>query len=83
MKDLVKYLTLRIKGEDFVPTIIERKYTYRINYTVDNLEVSYPIIKDDFTNEGWKRIKTDIKDDFKHVLKKYEIALKRKELFGV
>lgn len=83
MKDLVKYLTLRIKGEDFVPTIIERKYTYRINYTVDNLEVSYPIIKDDFTNEGWERIKTDIKDDFKRVLKKYEIELKRKELFGV
>lgn len=83
MKDLVKYLTLRIKGDTFVPTIIERKYTYRINYTVDNLEVSYPIIKDDFTNDGWKRIKTDIKDDFKRALKRKHIELKRKELFGV
>ncbi len=84
MKDLVEYLTLRIKGNTFVPKIIERNYTYRLYYdTPYNLILSYPIVKDDYSTDGWKVIKNSIKEDMRRKLKQCENDLKRKGLFGV
>lgn len=95
MKDLQKYFTIKIKGHVFVPTIDERNYTYRVNYDIENtiidfkypvvlnLCISYPIIKDEYTKEGWKGIKDGIKENLIITIKRHEVALKRKELFGV
>lgn len=84
MKDLQKYFTIKIKGHVIVPTIEERNYTYRIEYPVAlNLCISYPIIKDEYTKEGWKVIKDGIKENLIITIKRHEVALKRNELFGV
>ena len=85
MKCLQKYFTIRNKGITYVPTIEDRKYTYRLYYSIYelNFNITYPIIKEDYTNESWKIIKDSIKEDFVHQLKKKRIELKRKELFGV
>ena len=85
MKCLQKYFTIINKSVKYVPTIEDRKYTYRLYYNIDalNLYISYPIIKDDYTDDGWKIIKNSIKEDFVRQLKRKRIELKRKELFGV
>lgn len=85
MKCLQKYFTITIKGVKYVPTIEDRKYTYRLYYNIDelNFDITYPIIKDDYTKEIWKIIKQSIKEDFVRQLKRKRIELKRKELFGV
>lgn len=85
MKCLQKYFTIRNKSVKYVPTIEDRKYTCRLYYNIDalNLYISYPIIKDDYTDDGWKIIKNSIKEDFVRQLKRKRIELKRKELFGV
>lgn len=85
MKCLQKYFTIRNESVKYVPTIDDRKYTYRLHYNIDalNLYISYPIIKDDYTDDGWKIIKYSIKEDFVRQLKRKRIELKRKELFGV
>ena len=84
MKALQKYFTIKINGVEYVPTIEERNYTYRLYYdTPYNLILSYPIIKDDYSNDGWKVIKDSIKEDMRRKLKQCEIDLRRKELFGV
>lgn len=85
MKCLQKYFTIRNKGITYVPTIEDRKYTYRIYYDIDELNfcLSYPIIKHEYTTESWKIIKDSIKEDFRRQLEKKRIELKRKELFGV
>lgn len=48
-----------------------------------NFDITYPIIKEDYTKEIWKIIKCSIKEDFVRQLKRKRIELKRKELFGV
>lgn len=80
-----KYFTIRVKGVNYVPTIEDRKYTYRLYYSVDelNLDITYPIIKGAYTTESWKTIRDSIKEDFKRQLKRKRVELKRKELFGV
>ena len=85
MKCLQKYFTIRNKGITYVPTMEDRKYTYRLYYSVDelNFDITYPIIKEDYTKESWKIIKDSIKEDFVRQLKRKRIELKRKELFGV
>nr|DAU44030.1 MAG TPA: hypothetical protein [Caudoviricetes sp.] len=80
MENLQKYFTFKINGVKYVPTIEDRKYTYRLFYdTAYNLNISYPIIKD----ENLKVVKDSIKENMKRKLKEYEIELRRKELFGV
>lgn len=80
MKDLQKYFTFKIDGVKYVPTIEDRKYTYRLNYdTAYKLTISYPIIKD----VNLKIAMDSIKEDMKLKLKRYKIELRRKELFGV
>lgn len=82
--DLQKYFTIKTKGVAYVPTIEDRKYTYTLNYdTAYNLTISYPIIKDDYSKDGWKAIKQTMKEDLSRQLKRKEIELRRKELFGV
>ena len=84
MKDFQKYFTIKIDGVKYVPTIEDRKYTYRLYYdTPYNLTISYPIIKDDYSKEIWKILKADIKEDLKRQLNRKYIELRRKELFGV
>lgn len=84
MKDLQKYFTIKIDGVKYVPTIEDRKYTCRLYYdTAYNLTISYPLIKDSYTKEGWKAIKQTMKEDLSRQLKQKEIELRRKELFGV
>lgn len=85
MENLQKYFTIIVKGIKYVPTIEDRKYTYRLYYSVDelNLDITYPIIKEEYTTESWKIIRDSIKEDFKCQLKRKRVELKRKELFGV
>lgn len=84
MKDLQKYFTIKIDGVKYVPTIEDRKYTCRLYYdTAYNLTISYPVIKDEYTTEGWKVIKDSIKENMRRKLKQCEIELRRKELFGL
>ena len=84
MKDLQKYFTIKTDGINYVPTIEERNYTYRLYYdTPYNLILSYPIIKDEYSTEGWKVIKDSIKENMKRKLKQCENDLRRNELFGV
>lgn len=59
MKDLQKYFTIRIKGKTFVPTIEDKQYLFKLHYDVN----TYPIIKKDYTKEGWKIIKQGIKEN--------------------
>ena len=84
MKGLQKYFTIKTNGVNYVPTIEERNYTYRLYYdTPYNLILSYPIIKDEYSTDGWKVIRDSIKEDLKRKLKHCENDLRRKELFGV
>lgn len=85
MENLQKYFTIRLKSGKYIPTIEDRKYTYRLYYNVDEFTfvVIYPIIKGEYNTESWKIIRDNIKEDFKCQLEKKRIELKRKELFGV
>lgn len=85
MKCLQKYFTIRNKGITLVPTIEDRKYTYRLYYIINelNFNITYPIIKEEYTKESWKIIRDGIKEDLYRQIKRKRIELKRKELFSV
>ena len=85
MELLQKYFTIRSKGITYVPTIEDRKYTFRLYYTINelNFNITYPIIKEEYTKESWKIIREGIKEDLYRQIKRKRIELKRKEFFGV
>lgn len=85
LKDLPKYFTIVINGRVFVPTVEDRnKYLCKLHYKSRVFgELVYPLIKDDYTKEGWKIIKRDIKENMYINLKRCEEKQLRLKLFGV
>lgn len=76
MKDLKEFFTININCRLFIPTIEDKnKYLFKLHYKSKLFgELVYPVIKNDYTKDGWKVIKQGIKENI-------YITLKRKGVY--
>lgn len=65
MKALRSYFTINMNCRLFIPTIEDRnEYIFKLHYKSSLFgELVYPIIKNDYTKEGWKIIKQGIEEN--------------------